>query len=135
MVGGTGRDDTMLMRAFPGLLVKGGAEGVHCAALPDGHCVAVKIADGGTGPGCRPGRWLAPTRPGHRHRHRTGTATATATATGTLTGSTGFDSSTGAGADRSALPSEAERLLDELAPARFSAAGSRSGPWSSPRVF
>jgi L-asparaginase II len=47
MVGGSGRDDTRLMRAFPGLLVKGGAEGVHCAALPDGRCVAVKIADGG----------------------------------------------------------------------------------------
>ncbi len=47
LVGGTGRDDTRLMSAFPGLLVKGGAEGVHCAALPDGRCVAVKIADGG----------------------------------------------------------------------------------------
>ena len=47
MVGGTGREDTRLMRAFPGLLVKGGAEGVHCAALPDGRCVAVKITDGG----------------------------------------------------------------------------------------
>ncbi len=35
------------MRAVPGLLVKGGAEGVHCAALPDGRCVAVKITDGG----------------------------------------------------------------------------------------
>jgi L-asparaginase II len=47
MVGGTGRDDTLLMRAHPELLVKGGAEGVHCAALPDGRCVAVKITDGG----------------------------------------------------------------------------------------
>ncbi|HEY5880963.1 MAG TPA: asparaginase [Nakamurella sp.] len=47
MVGGTGRDDTRLMSAFPGLLVKGGAEGVHCAALPDGRCVALKITDGG----------------------------------------------------------------------------------------
>lgn len=47
MVGGTGREDTRLMRAFAGLLVKGGAEGVHCAALPDGRCVAVKITDGG----------------------------------------------------------------------------------------
>jgi L-asparaginase II len=46
MVGGTGREDTRLMRALPGLLVKGGAEGVHCAALPDGRCVAVKITDG-----------------------------------------------------------------------------------------
>ena len=47
MVGGTGRDDTLLMQAHPELLVKGGAEGVHCAALPDGRCVAVKITDGG----------------------------------------------------------------------------------------
>ena len=47
MVGGTGREDTRLMQAFPGLLVKGGAEGVHCAALPDGRCVALKISDGG----------------------------------------------------------------------------------------
>ncbi len=47
MVGGTGRDDTRLMTAFPGLLVKGGAEGVHCAALPDGRSVALKITDGG----------------------------------------------------------------------------------------
>jgi len=47
MVGGTGREDTRLMTDLPGLLVKGGAEGVHCAALPDGRTVAVKIADGG----------------------------------------------------------------------------------------
>ena len=47
MVGGTGREDTRLMQAVPGLLVKGGAEGVHCAALQDGRCVAVKISDGG----------------------------------------------------------------------------------------
>lgn len=47
MVGGTGREDTRLMTAHPGLLVKGGAEGVHCAALADGACVAVKISDGG----------------------------------------------------------------------------------------
>ncbi len=47
MVGGTGREDTRLMREHRGLLVKGGAEGVHCAALPDGRTVAVKITDGG----------------------------------------------------------------------------------------
>jgi L-asparaginase II len=46
MVAGTGRDDTVLMRAHEGLLVKGGAEGVHCAALPDGTAVAMKITDG-----------------------------------------------------------------------------------------
>ena len=47
LVGGTGRDDTLLMEGVPGLLVKGGAEGVHAAALADGRAVAVKIADGG----------------------------------------------------------------------------------------
>ncbi|GGM09125.1 asparaginase [Nakamurella endophytica] len=47
MVGGTGREDTRLMQRHPELLVKGGAEGVHCAALPDGSAVAVKISDGG----------------------------------------------------------------------------------------
>jgi len=47
MVGGTGREDTRLMQAHPGLLVKGGAEGVHCAALRNGATVAVKITDGG----------------------------------------------------------------------------------------
>ena len=46
MVAGTGRDDTLLMLAHPGLLVKGGAEGVHCAALPDGTAIAIKVADG-----------------------------------------------------------------------------------------
>lgn len=46
MVAGTGRDDTRLMEGVPGLLAKGGAEGVHCAALPDGTAVAVKIDDG-----------------------------------------------------------------------------------------
>ena len=47
LVGGTGVDDTRLMQAIDGLLVKGGADGVHCAALPDGRTVALKIADGG----------------------------------------------------------------------------------------
>jgi L-asparaginase II len=46
MVAGTGREDTRLMTAHPDLLVKGGAEGVHCAALPDGRAIAVKISDG-----------------------------------------------------------------------------------------
>jgi L-asparaginase II len=46
MVAGTGRDDTRLMEGIPGLLAKGGAEGVHCAALPDGTAVAIKIDDG-----------------------------------------------------------------------------------------
>jgi L-asparaginase II len=46
MVGGTGSDDTRLMQAIDGLLVKGGADGVHCAALPDGRSIALQIADG-----------------------------------------------------------------------------------------
>jgi L-asparaginase II len=46
-VAGTGREDTALMTAVPGLLVKGGADGVHVAALPDSGAVAVKLDDGG----------------------------------------------------------------------------------------
>lgn len=45
-VGGTRRDATALMRAFPGLLAKDGADGVYAAALPDGRGVAIKIEDG-----------------------------------------------------------------------------------------
>ena len=45
-VGGTGRDDTLLMQGIPGLLVKAGAEGVHAAALSDGRALALKISDG-----------------------------------------------------------------------------------------
>ncbi|MGY1806716.1 asparaginase [Blastococcus sp. SYSU D00669] len=47
LVAGTGREDTELMRAVPGLLVKGGADGVHVAALPGGGAVALKLDDGG----------------------------------------------------------------------------------------
>ncbi|MPR00461.1 asparaginase [Modestobacter sp. I12A-02628] len=47
LVAGTGREDTELMQAVPGLLVKGGADGVHVAALPDGGAVALKLDDGG----------------------------------------------------------------------------------------
>jgi L-asparaginase II len=45
-VAGRGRDDTVLMSAVPGLIAKGGADGVHVAAHPDGRAVAVKVADG-----------------------------------------------------------------------------------------
>jgi len=41
-----GGDDTRLMRAVPGLLVKSGAEGVVAAALPGVGAVALKIDDG-----------------------------------------------------------------------------------------
>jgi L-asparaginase II len=47
MVGGARRDVTLLMRTIPELMAKDGAEGVYAAALPDGRCVALKIADGG----------------------------------------------------------------------------------------
>jgi L-asparaginase II len=46
-VAGTGREDTDLMTAIPGLLVKGGADGVHVAALPGRGAVALKMDDGG----------------------------------------------------------------------------------------
>lgn len=46
LVAGTGREDTLLMLAIDGLLIKGGAEGVHAFALPDGTAVALKIDDG-----------------------------------------------------------------------------------------
>ena len=38
--------DTMLMRALPGWTAKGGAEGLICAADPDGLGVALKAEDG-----------------------------------------------------------------------------------------
>jgi L-asparaginase II len=45
-VSGTGREDALLMRGIPGLLTKGGAEGVFALALPDRGAVALKIDDG-----------------------------------------------------------------------------------------
>jgi L-asparaginase II len=47
LVAGTGREDTDLMQAVGGLLVKGGADGVHVAALPGRGAVALKVDDGG----------------------------------------------------------------------------------------
>jgi L-asparaginase II len=46
LVAGTGRDDTALMQAVPGLIAKAGAEGVGAAATADGRAVAVKVSDG-----------------------------------------------------------------------------------------
>jgi L-asparaginase II len=43
---GTKRDENLLMRAVPGLLCKGGAEGVDAFALADGRAAALKIDDG-----------------------------------------------------------------------------------------
>jgi L-asparaginase II len=61
-VAGTGREDTDLMTAVPGLLVKGGADGVHVAAVPGAGAVALKLDDGGdrgrTPALCAGLRWL-----------------------------------------------------------------------------
>jgi L-asparaginase II len=48
LVAGEGRFDTIAVRALaPAIFVKGGAEGVHCAALPGlGLGVALKVDDG-----------------------------------------------------------------------------------------
>jgi L-asparaginase II len=46
LVGGANLADTALMRAVPGAIAKRGAEGLLCAALPDGMGAAVKVEDG-----------------------------------------------------------------------------------------
>jgi L-asparaginase II len=46
LVGGDGSDDTELMRALPGWIAKRGAEGLLCAASPDGLGIALKVEDG-----------------------------------------------------------------------------------------
>jgi L-asparaginase II len=43
---GTNRPESALMRAVPGLLAKGGAEGVLAIALADGWAATIKIEDG-----------------------------------------------------------------------------------------
>jgi L-asparaginase II len=45
-ISGTHRDERLLMDAVPGLVVKGGAEGVVAFAFTDGRAGAVKIDDG-----------------------------------------------------------------------------------------
>ncbi len=48
LVAGRGRTDTILMTQIPGVVVKVGAEALHCAAILDeGIGVAVRIHDGG----------------------------------------------------------------------------------------
>ena len=48
LVAGRKREDTAIMQAAPGLIVKSGAEALICAADPErGIGVAVKVADGG----------------------------------------------------------------------------------------
>ena len=46
LVGGEGSTDTELMRAQPGWMAKGGAEGLICIASHDGIGLALKVADG-----------------------------------------------------------------------------------------
>jgi L-asparaginase II len=46
LVGGDGASDTDLMRTLPGWIAKRGAEGLFCAASPDGVGLALKVADG-----------------------------------------------------------------------------------------
>jgi L-asparaginase II len=46
LVGGPDGADYLLMRGAPGWLAKGGAEGLLCAAGPDGVGVALKTEDG-----------------------------------------------------------------------------------------
>lgn len=48
LVGGAGREATVLMEALPGVLAKDGAEAVFVVGLPDGRGIAVKVADGST---------------------------------------------------------------------------------------
>ena len=45
-VSGTGHADLAIHRAVPGLVCKGGAEGVFAAGLPDGTGIVLKIVDG-----------------------------------------------------------------------------------------
>jgi L-asparaginase II len=47
LVSGSGQHDDRLMRGVPGLLAKGGAEGVQAVAVPGVGAVALKIDDGG----------------------------------------------------------------------------------------
>lgn len=49
-VSGTARDEARLIRGVPGLIGKGGAEGVYGVALDDGRAVALKIEDGSERP-------------------------------------------------------------------------------------
>jgi len=48
LIRGPDAADTILMRALPGWIAKGGAEGLLCAASPDGLGIALKVEDGAT---------------------------------------------------------------------------------------
>src|SRR5215203_1350869 len=47
LIRGPGAPDTVLMESLPGWIAKGGAQGLLCAAGPDGIGVALKVEDGG----------------------------------------------------------------------------------------
>ena len=46
LIGYEGATDTELMRLLPGWIAKGGAEGLLCAASPEGRGVVLKVEDG-----------------------------------------------------------------------------------------
>jgi L-asparaginase II len=48
LIGGEGATDTRLMQTLPGWIAKGGAEGLLCAASPDGLGFAMEVEDGGS---------------------------------------------------------------------------------------
>lgn len=48
LVGGTGRDNTLLMQSVPGVIAKDGAEAVYAVGFPDGRGAAIKVVDGGS---------------------------------------------------------------------------------------
>jgi L-asparaginase II len=50
LIRGEGATDTQLMRALPGTVAKGGAEGLLCGVLPGGVGFALKCADGNQRP-------------------------------------------------------------------------------------
>jgi L-asparaginase II len=50
LVEGPGRTATELMKALPGVVAKGGAEGLLCAGYPDGVAFALKTEDGSSRP-------------------------------------------------------------------------------------
>jgi L-asparaginase II len=50
LIGGTGQIDSQLMEAFPGLLAKGGAEGLLCLVTAGGVGIALKSHDGNARP-------------------------------------------------------------------------------------
>jgi L-asparaginase II len=58
---GPGAPDTVLMETLPGWIAKGGAEGLLCAAGPDGLGVVLKVEDGA-------GRAVRPALAGFLHR-------------------------------------------------------------------